>query len=218
MKIIGLDKPLQYVVQRLKDKVELGFIDDGESKEVILCPEMDFCSKHISSFKRKGGKCKVLLILDCKERLNLIKGIQILDEIPEGDAFISYVKNKCTYAEPVFHKIEDKILDEMEEKTRVDSFFTGIIYPLIQKGIVTRSLKKEIPQAISASILNIVRKKEPPIVKYREHIRVKYYNKFIKWLETEEAKKVCECLLSSKLKYNFNPFEINYLLNNIKEE
>lgn len=39
------------------------------------------------------------------------------------------------------------------------------------------------------------------------------------WLKTEEALKVCECLISGKVKYGFNPFEMNYLfmaLGNIK--
>lgn len=210
-----MNKSIQYVVMKLKDRLEIGFMEDNETKEVIICPESDYCSKHITDFLKANQQCKILMILDCEERLKLIRGIQILESLPDGNSFIDYVKNKCTFALPVFHKKEDTIIEEMEEKTKVESFFTSLIYPMIQRGIIVRSLKKEIPKAISESIVNIIKKGPLPIERYKNAIRVKYYNNFIKWLQTEEAKKVCECLISSKLKYNFNPFEINYLLNNL---
>lgn len=212
MKIIGLNKSIQYIVGRLKDRVSVSFLEDSETSEVVICPEIDYLNEHILDFKKKGCECKVLLILDCEEKLKLIRGLQILGELEEVDKFVYYIKEKCTYANPKFVKLEDNIIEQMVEKTSCDSFFNTIIYPLIQRGIIGHSLNKEfVGQLIVMAITGLVRKDPPLIVKYKDKFRVKYFNPFMEWLKTEEALKVCECLISGKIMYGFNPFEMNYL-------
>lgn len=222
MKIIGLDKPIQYIVGRLKDKLEVSFLEDNRTSEVIICSDLDYLNSHILEFRKAKCECKVLIILDCEEKLKLIRGLQILSGLEDIDRFTTYVKERCTYAVPKFVRLEDNVIEEMVEKTTDDSFFNKLIYPLIQRGIVGHSLNREFAaQLIVMAITGLIKKESPLIVKYKDKFRVKYYKPFMDWLKTEEALKVCECLISGKVKYGFNPFEMNYLfmaLGNMKND
>ena len=213
MKIIGItEKSLQYVYFKLKDKLELAFPEDTRDCDVLICLGVEDGRKELFNYIRNKKKCKVLLFLDYELKLKNVRGIQILKDIP--DAFITYVKTKCTYGYPTIHLEKDSFVMDKIENISEDSFFTKYIYPLIFNGIKDKSYKKEILQAITASIKEVITKDSTfTIEKYKDILKTKYLKNFVNWLKTEEAKKVCECLLSKTIKYNFDGFEINYLLN-----
>lgn len=119
MKIIGLDKPIQYIVGRLKDKLEVSFLEDNKTSEVIICSDLDYLNSHILEFRKAKCECKVLIILDCEEKLKLIRGLQILSGLEDIDRFTTYVKERCTYAVPKFVRLEDNIIEEMVEKLQM---------------------------------------------------------------------------------------------------
>lgn len=213
MKIIGLEgKTFQYLYYKLGEKVTLSFPEDLRESEVLLCQSLEHLKKNYLKIQTKKLQYKVVIILDYKRNLNRIKGIQILEDIP--DSFVDYIKNICTYATPKIYTNKDDIIKEViRNKEEQTTFFTSIIYPLLYKGIIEKEKKKQILKSIVISIKSIIkRNKDPDIVKYEKDIRKKYYKAFISWLKTKEAREVCQCLLTGVNKDKFNTFEINYLL------
>lgn len=214
MKVIGLeDKNIQYVVFRLKDKVTLSFPEDFKSSEVLICQDIDSYRKRAFEINKRQIEYKVVIFLDYIKTLEDVSGIQILKELP--DSFIDYVRNKCTYKVPRIRFLKDSIVEKKIEEIENGSFFTKFVYPVISNGIKDSEKRKEIIRSIAISIQNCLQKSEPDIVKYSQYIKKKYMKLFLEWLSTNEAKKVAECLITKELKYNFDSFEINYLINNI---
>lgn len=214
MKVIGVeDKSIQYALFRLKDKVTISFPTDFVSSEVLLCQTIDSFRKNAFEISKRNIQYKVIIFLDYIKALKSVSGIQIIPELP--DKFIPYIKEKCTYGVPHLHFLKDTLVEEKIEEIENGSFFTRIIYPVLSNGIKDSGKKKEITKSIALSILKCLQKSEPDIVKYKEIIKAKYYKLFLNWLQTNEAKKVSECLITKELKYNFDSFEINYLINNL---
>ena len=219
MKVIGLeDKSIQYVLFRLRGKVSISFPQDFRSSDVLICQTLDSYKEASFQIHKLNLEYKVVIFLDYIKVLDTVSGIQILKELP--DSFINYIKEKCTVKVPKIRFLKDETVEKKIEEIEKGSFFTRVIYPLLYMGLKLPSaaLKKEITKSIAKSILECPLKKEPEIVKYKNDIRPKYFKQFIKWLETNEAKKVCECLLTREIKYNFDAFEINYLINNLDGE
>lgn len=217
MKLIGLqNKTIQYVVFKLKDSVDISFPEDLRSSEVLICQDLSFYKKYGYEIQIRKLQYKVILFLDYIDELKTIKGIQIIHDIT--DSFISYIKNKCTYNHPRIKKLKDPTVDKKIEEIQYGSFFTKVVYPLIYSGIKNKDYKKEITRSCAISILECIKKQQPNIVKYKGYIKNKYLKAFLSWLETDEAKRVCECLITKTVKYNFDSFEINYLINTLEGE
>lgn len=217
MKLIGLkNKTIQYVIFKLKDSLDLSFPEDLRSSDVLICQDISFYKKYGFEIQKRRLQYKVIIFLDYIDDLKTIYGIQILDNLT--NKFIDYVKNKCTFNYPKVKKLKDNTVDLKVEEIQYGSFFTKVVYPLIYSGIKNKDLKKEITKSCAISILECVKKQPPNIVKYKEYIKNKYLKVFLTWLETDEAKKVCECLLTKTIKYNFDSFEINYLINTLEGE
>ena len=95
MKIIGLpDYSIQKVFRFLNQKVEVGFMKDKKNLDVLLVPTVEYYLKNAFERKKKGFKCKVLILMDCIEQLKLIEGIQIISGL--SDQFVEYIKNRTT--------------------------------------------------------------------------------------------------------------------------
>ena len=217
MKIIGLeDKTLQFVFYKLQGKLNLALPEDNRDCEVLVCSGIEHLRESLFTFKKSGHQCKVIIILDYIKELERIEGIQILQDLPPK--FIPYVKEKCTYGEPIIRQTKDTLVLDKVKEVQKDTFFTKVIYPFIYNGIKQKDLKKEIVQALVNTIKGVITKDNYYLDKYKPYIKPKYMKILNRWLQTEEAMQVCECLLTKTVKYNFDTFEINYLLNNLNEE
>jgi len=218
MKLIGLrDKSIQYVMFRLKDKVTLSFPKDLISTEILICQNIDAFKKYAFEINKKQIEYKVVIFLDYIKILECIRGIQILNELP--DSFIDYVKNKCTYKIPHLKVIEDTVVRDKIQESEVGTFFTKIVYPLIYNGVKVKEKKKAITHSIALTILKSLQKNTvPDILRYKADLKSRYLKAFLEWLETNDAKRVAECLLTKTLKYDYDSFEINYLINSLDEE
>ena len=218
MKLIGLqDKTIQYVIYNLSGKLTLSFPQDLRSSDILICQNFSSYKKYAREICKNRLQYKVIIFLDYIKVLENISGIQIISKLNEK--FISYVNNKCTYSIP--HNIrllEDTIIEDKIKEVENGSFFTRIVYPLLYKGVKDSGKRREITKSMSLSILKCLGKNIPDIMKYKQDIKPKYLKLFLNWLNTNEAKKVCECLLTKEIKYNFDSFEINYLINNIDGE
>lgn len=193
----------------------MAFPEDKRNCEVLIFQDIKHYKEKILEYRKGGNQCKVLLFLDYIRNLNRINGIQILKELP--DSFCTYVKEKCTFGVPIIRVEKDNcVLDKIESSIK-ETFFTTVIYPLIYNGIKESGMKKEIIKAIVKTIKELVTRDSCTIEKYQAYIKPKYYKLFVKWLKTPEALQVCECLLDKTIKYEFDSFEINYLLNYTEE-
>lgn len=214
MKIIGIpDTTIQTIVFKLKG-VDYSFPEDYRSSEVLICQDYNAYKKFSFEIRQKQLKYKVLIFLDYIKQLKNIYKIQIIEDI--SDSFIRYIKEKCTFDFPYVKLMSDTIIEDKIKEVEEGSFFSKIITPLLYNGIKNSSMRKDITKSVALSILECIKKQTPQIVKYKEDIKRKYLKLFLEWLETDEAKKVCECLLTRTVKYNFDDFEINYLINVIQ--
>ena len=217
MKIIGIeDKSLQFIFYKLHNKLDIAFPEDNKDCEVLICLGIEHLRESLFNFRKNGHKCKVIIIADYIKELENIEGIQILQDLPPK--FISYVKEKCTYADPVIRQNKDTLVLEKINESKKESFFTRIIYPFIYNGIKQKDMKKDIIKALVNTIKGVITKDNYYLDKYLPYIKPKYMKILNSWLKTEEARQVCECLLTKTVKYNFDSFEINYLLNSLNEE
>ena len=218
MKVIGLknNNTIQYVLVKLSGYLTISFPQDLKSTEVLICQDTSDYRKYMFQLNKNKLEYKVVIFLDYWRQLENISGIQILPSLPES--FITYVKNTCTFKVPHIRFLEDSIISDKIAEIETGSFFTKIKYPLICNGIKNVEKKKEIIKNISVSILECLKKNPPPILRYKSEIKAKYLKSFLNWLKTAEAKKVSECLLLHEIKYNFDSFEINYLINSLEEE
>lgn len=212
MKIIGLpNKTLQYVIYRLQD-LDISFPEDERGSEILVCQDLEHYKKYGFNLIKNQLKYKVIIFLDFIKNLKRINGIQILENLPPS--FIPYVKNKCTFSTPTVRTMKDtEVFDRINEIETNVSLFNRVIYPLLYKGLTEKKKKNEVMRSIVYSIKSLVRKEsDPPITKYVNIIKPKYMKLFLKWLQTNEAKQVCNCLLTKTVKYGLDSFEINYLI------
>ena len=108
MKIIGLpDYSIQKVFRFLNQKVEVGFMKDKKNLDVLLVPTVEYYLKNAFERKKKGFKCKVLILMDCIEQLKLIEGIQIISGL--SDQFVEYIKNRTTMDYPKVKRLNRNI-------------------------------------------------------------------------------------------------------------
>ena len=212
MKIIGLkNENLQYAFYKLSGKVSISFPKDLKSSEVLLCQTLSSYKEVAFEINKRQLQYKIIMFLDYIKILNTIKGIQILESLP--DSFIPYIKDKCTFDVPNIRIVKDILIEDKIDEYEKGSFFTKIVYPLIYKGIKDITRKKEITYSICLSILQVLKEGEPDILKFERILKQKYLKQFLEWLKTDEAKKVCECVLTKEIRYDFDNFEINYLIN-----
>lgn len=218
MKIIGLkDKTLQYVFFKLSGKLTISFPSDLCPSDVLLCQNITAYKKYAFELNKRHIEFKVIMFLDYIKNLERIKDIQILNDLPE-EKFVEYVKNKCTFRIPGNIKIlTDNTVEDKIKEVEAGTFFSKVIQPLLYKGLKDSSKRKNVMKSVALTILELVKKKHYNILRYQQDIKPKYFKQFIAWLQTVEAKQVCECLLTNEIKYNFDSFEINYLISNLEE-
>lgn len=210
MKIIGLsDYSIQKVFRFLNPKVEVGFMDDKKNLDVLITPTVEYYLKKAFERKKKGFKCKVLLILDCVEQLKLVEGIQIISGL--SDQFVDYIKNRTTMDYPRVKRLKDNYLYNILENYEA-SIFQREIQPLLYKGIMDKKMRPIIRKVIVHDIFSLIKKDfKPTVLSYKEYINERRLQKFVDWLGTDEAKEFNSQLLRKEKGKLLDSFEVSYL-------
>ena len=210
MKIIGLpDYSIQKVFRFLNQKVEVGFMNDKKNLDVLLVPTVEYYLNNAFERKKKGFKCKVLILMDCIEQLKLIEGIQIISGL--SDQFVEYIKNRTTMDYPKVKRLKNNYLYDILENYQT-SIFQREIQPLLYKGIMDKKMRPLIRKVIVHDIFSLIKKDfKPAVLSYKEFINEKRLQKFIDWLGTDEAKEFNSQLLRKEKGKLLDSFEVSYL-------
>lgn len=210
MKIIGLPEySVQKVFRFLNPKVEIGFMEDKKDLDVLIVPSVEYYLKKAFDRKKKGFKCKVLLILDYIEQLKLIEGIQIISGL--SDQFVEYIKKRTTMDYPKVKRLKDNYLYNILENYEA-SIFQREIQPLLYKGILDKKMSPVIRKVIVHDIFSLIKKDfKPTVLSYKEYMNERRLQKFVDWLGTDEAKEFNSQLLRKEKGKLLDAFEVSYL-------
>ena len=210
MKIIGLPEySVQKVFRFLNPKVEIGFMEDKKDLDVLIVPSVEYYLKKAFDRKKKGFKCKVLLILDYIEQLKLIEGIQIISGL--SDQFVEYIKKRTTMDYPKVKRLKDNYLYNILENYEA-SIFQREIQPLLYKGILDKKMSPVIRKVIVHDIFSLIKKDfKPAVLSYKEYMNERRLQKFVDWLGTDEAKEFNSQLLRKEKGKLLDVFEVSYL-------
>lgn len=210
MKIIGLPEySVQKVFRFLNPKVEIGFMEDKKDLDVLIVPSVEYYLKKAFDRKKKGFKCKVLLILDYIEQLKLIEGIQIISGL--SDQFVEYIKKRTTMDYPKVKRLKDNYLYNILENYEA-SIFQREIQPLLYKGILDKKMSPVIRKVIVHDIFSLIKKDfKPAVLSYKEYMNERRLQKFVDWLGTDEAKEFNSQLLRKEKGKLLDAFEVSYL-------
>ena len=210
MKIIGLPEySVQKVFRFLNPKVEIGFMEDKNDLDVLIVPSVAYYLKKAFDRKKKGFKCKVLLILDYIEQLKLIEGIQIISGL--SDQFVEYIKKRTTMDYPKVKRLKDNYLYNILENYEA-SIFQREIQPLLYKGILDKKMSPVIRKVIVHDIFSLIKKDfKPAVLSYKEYMNERRLKKFVDWLGTDEAKEFNSQLLRKEKGKLLDAFEVSYL-------
>lgn len=208
MKTFGIaNQSVQSVFFALKDKHDVGFLTDKKTVDILITPGVEYYQENSFEFKKNRNKCKIHIIVDFIEQLAQVKQISIVQSI---NSAIEYLDSE-DFDYPSVSLFKDKYLFNVL-KTYEETVFQREIQTLIYKGITSKEKRSDIIYSVVYDIFSRLKRDfHPTIVNYQQYIKPKFYDRFINWINSKEARKFSSQLIRKHKGDLLDSFEISYL-------